>query len=84
MGKRQPQLLWAGDLGAMVQVSLLGYMSAGAFLGLANFDYFYHLVAIVVAAHYLVTTRQAVTVDPAPQASQKISLGTLWAQLRRI
>ncbi|MBK6472947.1 MAG: putative O-glycosylation ligase, exosortase A system-associated [Betaproteobacteria bacterium] len=84
MGKRQPQLLWAGDLGAMVQVSLLGYMSAGAFLGLANFDYFYHLVAIVVAAHYLVTTPQAVTVDPAPQASQKLSLGTLWAQLRRI
>jgi polysaccharide biosynthesis protein PslJ len=27
----------------MIQVSLIGYMSAGAFLGLQYFDLFYHL-----------------------------------------
>lgn len=84
MAKSRPEVLWARDLGAMVQVSLLGYMSAGAFLGLANFDYFYHLVAIVVAAYYFVTNPQAVPVDPGPQARPKLTLGTLWAQLRRI
>jgi probable O-glycosylation ligase (exosortase A-associated) len=39
---------WAADLAAMVQVSLVGYASAGAFLGLAYFDLYYTLVAIVV------------------------------------
>ena len=34
---------WAADLAAMVQVSLVGYASAGAFLGLAYFDFYYTL-----------------------------------------
>ncbi len=37
----------------MVQVSLVGYMSAGAFLGLQYFDLFYHLVAIIVVTRVL-------------------------------
>lgn len=40
---------WAGDLAAMVQVSLVGYASAGAFLGLAYFDFYYTLIAVIVA-----------------------------------
>jgi hypothetical protein len=32
----------------MVQVSFVGYASAGAFLGLAYFDYYYTLVALVI------------------------------------
>lgn len=50
-----PDATWARDLAAMIQVSLVAYMSAGAFLGLAYFDYLYHLVAIVVVVHVLVT-----------------------------
>lgn len=50
-GKRNPQDLWARDLGAMIQVSLIGYLTAGAFLGLAYFDYIYHLIAVVVVVH---------------------------------
>jgi len=84
LDKKRSEILWARDLGAMIQVSLLGYMSAGAFLGLANFDYFYHLVTIVVAAHYLVTKPQTVSADLRPQVSPKLSLGTLWAQVRRL
>ncbi len=84
MAKKRPDIIWARDLGAMVQVSLLGYMAAGAFLGLANFDYFYHLVTIVVAAHYFVTTSKPVPVEAGSNASPKLSLGTLWAHLRRI
>lgn len=52
--KPHPSLTWAGDMAAMVQVSLIGYMSAGSFLGLQYFDLFYHLVAITVIAKGLV------------------------------
>ena len=34
-----------GELAAMLQVSLAGYLTAGAFLGLAFFDFFYLLLA---------------------------------------
>jgi probable O-glycosylation ligase (exosortase A-associated) len=43
-----PSNRWAADLAAMVQVSIIGYASAGAFLGLAYFDYYYTLVAVIV------------------------------------
>jgi probable O-glycosylation ligase (exosortase A-associated) len=58
-GRKQPDKLWARDLAAMIQVSMVGYMSAGAFLGLAYFDYIYHLVAVVVVVHHLVTFEQS-------------------------
>lgn len=44
--KRNPELKWASDLSAMLQVALIGYAVSGAFLGLAYFDYYYHLIAI--------------------------------------
>lgn len=43
-----PENKWMRDLAAMTQVSITGYAASGAFLGLAYFDYFYHLVAISV------------------------------------
>lgn len=52
--KLHDSLTWARDLAAMVQVSLIGYMSAGSFLGLQYFDLFYHLIAIIVIAKMLV------------------------------
>jgi probable O-glycosylation ligase (exosortase A-associated) len=50
----QPELAWAADLAAMVQVSIAAYAIAGLFLNLATFDLYYHLVAIVVVAASLV------------------------------
>ncbi len=32
----------------MIEVSLFGFLASGAFLGLANFDLFYQLVAMVI------------------------------------
>ena len=43
--RRDREKRWAADLAAMVQVSLVGYASAGAFLGLAYFDFYYTLIA---------------------------------------
>ncbi len=55
--RQRKDLVWARDLAAMVQVSLVGYMAAGAFLGLQYFDLFYHLVAIIVVTRVLVQRR---------------------------
>ena len=54
LSKKNPEHAWARDLATMIQVSLVGFMTAGAFLGLAYFDYFYHLVALAVVLHHLV------------------------------
>jgi probable O-glycosylation ligase (exosortase A-associated) len=67
--KRRKDLVWARDLAAMVQVSQIGYMSAGAFLGLQYFDLFYHLLAIVVMTRLLVETRLAEAETPVPDTS---------------
>jgi hypothetical protein len=52
----------------MIQVSMVGYMSAGAFLGLAYFDYIYHLVAVVVVTHHIVHRAEAAvkSANPVP------------------
>ena len=57
--KKNPQDKWAADLASMTQVSLIGYAAGGAFLGLAFFDLYYHLIAIIVILHVL-TQRQTV------------------------
>ena len=48
--KHDPDRKWAADLAAMIQVSLIGYATAGAFLGMSHFDLPYHLMIILVLA----------------------------------
>jgi len=58
--KRMPDLKWASDLAAMTQVSMIGYAACGAFLGLSYFDFYWHLVAIMVILNHLVNQESAV------------------------
>lgn len=51
--KNIPEKKWAVDLAAMTQVSMVGYATGGAFLGLAYFDYYYHLVIIMVLVYHI-------------------------------
>jgi putative inorganic carbon (hco3(-)) transporter len=53
-------LAWAHHLGAMMQVTLIAFLVAGAFLNLILFDVPYYLVSIVVAA-MAITQRQLST-----------------------
>jgi putative inorganic carbon (hco3(-)) transporter len=62
--RKDPAHQWAADLGAMAQVSLVGYAVAGAFLSLTWFDLPYNVMAAVVLAHRLVFRPQ-----PSPAAS---------------
>ena len=91
--RRDREKRWAADLAAMIQVSLVGYASGGAFLGLAYFDFYYTLIALVVLSKIVLvsdtTARVAAPAAPgarppltkrpaaAPQSATARSLGTL-------
>jgi probable O-glycosylation ligase (exosortase A-associated) len=45
---------WASDLARTCQVSLVGYATAGAFVGLAYFDLYYNVIALIVVTKLLV------------------------------
>ena len=51
--RKDPDRKWAVDLAAMIQVSMVGFATGGAFLGLAYFDYYYHLVIILVLTYQI-------------------------------
>lgn len=57
--KDKPELKWLSDLAAMLQVSLIGYAVGGAFLGLAYFDLYYHLVAMLAICKLLLIKAQS-------------------------
>jgi low temperature requirement protein LtrA len=48
-----PELKQLADLVRMIQVSLIGYAVSGAFLGLAYFDLYYALIAIIIMSGYV-------------------------------
>lgn len=64
LSKNRPDLQWAYDFAAMQQVSLVGFMSAGAFQTLAFFDLYFLTVALAAAALPLV--QRSVGADAAP------------------
>lgn len=81
----RPELLWAKDLAKMMQVSLIGYAVASAFLTLATFHLFYLLIGMIVALKAqvdaaLVTTatrpRSFVERQAAAAAAAKVAAAT--------
>lgn len=59
MCRGKPDYQWAFDLASMVQVCLVGYAVSGMFVGLAYFDLYYHLLAIIVLTRILVDRQLA-------------------------
>lgn len=52
--RSDPALAWAADLGAMIQVSMVGYMVGGAALSMAYYDLIFLQISISIALHHLV------------------------------
>lgn len=50
---------WAGELGRMVQVSMIGYAATGAFLSLSYFDLPYDIAAVAVLALHFVRQEES-------------------------
>ncbi len=44
----KPELAWAAKLAQMCQVSMIGFMMAGAFLSMPYYDLIYYIIAILV------------------------------------
>lgn len=57
--RNDPGLKWAAQLGAMTQVSMVGYAVGGAFLSLAYFDLPYYQMVIAVVGLRLAQNQQA-------------------------
>jgi len=58
-GRRSREHRWASDLAAMVQVSLVGYATVGAFLGVAYFDLYYALITVVVLSKIVLISEKS-------------------------
>ncbi len=67
--KSREDLKWARDLAAMVHVSMVGYAVGGSFLGLAYFDLYYSLGALLVMTR-VVVERQLSIESQAPIESR--------------
>jgi probable O-glycosylation ligase (exosortase A-associated) len=65
--RRHKETMWLADLSRMVQVSIAAYATAGAFLGMAYFDYFYNLILIVVMSRVVLKKELATIPSPSTQ-----------------
>lgn len=85
--RKDPGRKWASDLAAMTQVSMVGYATGGAFLGLAYFDYYYHLVIILVLTYQIAVKNSWGTLEqdkPADSDSIQTMPQRILAPKRRI
>ncbi len=73
--RSREDMIWARDLAAMLQVSIVGYGVGGAFLGLAYFDLPYHIMAMVAILHHLVKEKGVVDKRVVPLRGQQRQAG---------
>jgi probable O-glycosylation ligase (exosortase A-associated) len=73
LARGREDLQWASLLAGMLQVSLVGYVVGGTFLGLAYFDLPYSLLALVVATHGVVVRELRTGQQPAHAALPEAS-----------
>jgi probable O-glycosylation ligase (exosortase A-associated) len=69
IGRTDPSCQWAHRLGSMIQVSMVGYAAAGAFLSLTWFDLPYNIMAIAVLARHFARREIAATAAAAEAAA---------------
>lgn len=64
---------WAGDLGRMIQVSMVGFAVGGAFLSLAYFDLPYNMMAMAAIAVRLTASQRLGGVGALPSAAKGLA-----------
>ena len=69
--------LWTAQLGAMAQVSLVGYATGGAFLSLGYFDLPYNIMVLVVLAKKWVISQEGWNLEP----ERKYRISTLSSRI---
>ncbi len=63
---------WASDLAAMTQVSMVGFASAGTFLGLANFDLYYHILCLIILSKFIIEKESSQPVQALSKPVDKV------------
>jgi putative inorganic carbon (HCO3(-)) transporter len=63
--QRQPDLLWANNLGRMLQASLIGFCAGGSFATLAMYDGLYAVVIVAAAGRLILAAELASRSAPA-------------------
>lgn len=73
--RKNDELNWLRDLASMLQVSMVGYASAGAFLGLAYFDLYYHIIALMILCKVIAVkyTEEESAVETGDQPEEDMS-----------
>lgn len=80
--KTNEDFQWALDLASMIQVSIVAYAVGGAFLGLAYFDFYYHLIALLLLLRIVVDRalqRQIVSEGASGSQTEISEDGGRWA-----
>lgn len=72
--RESPETKWVGDLASGIQVGMVGYAAAGAFLGLAYFDLYYTLVAAMVICQVVLEQQLSGQTALEPQALKDTTL----------
>lgn len=71
LGRTSTEHEWAADLGRMIQVSMVGFATGGAFLGLAYYDFPYNVMVIAVCATYVLRKNQSAIAHGAVSAGSR-------------
>ena len=72
-GGKVPDTLWCKNLGAMCQVSLVGYAVGGAFLSLAYFDLPYNILVVAVLTRRWVEEKAWLNERPSTKPAPKLA-----------
>ncbi|WP_376087613.1 putative O-glycosylation ligase, exosortase A system-associated [Roseomonas sp. CCTCC AB2023176] len=85
LAKGRPELAWAGDLGRMIQVSIVAYCTAGTFLSLAYWDFYWTLLIVAPAALAIAQRSTAAVTLPAGRSwgARLASPAPAWARTAR-
>jgi putative inorganic carbon (HCO3(-)) transporter len=81
-GHKRPETMWLHHLGAMCQVSLVGYAIGGMFLSLAYFDLPYNILVLVVTGRRWIE-QESWRYEPIPGA-ESVTASSSTLQPRRI
>jgi probable O-glycosylation ligase (exosortase A-associated) len=70
----RPDRAWESNLARAIQVSLIGYASAGAFVNIAYWDFVYYEIVILMAGYQLARSTERKPGQDAPESAQNVAV----------